>query len=395
MKELHSFLYPQGFHIGHLFLIVKNIGDGNFTYPFNPETYYPKAYGETKGAFERQFAYKIWALMEMGILDDHRKTQNHLSYQNLTELGKKLYETFDRIDFPNGFFDRRAPDSWDMTYDKYKFIVFTKSLENDCPEAFEIIKDVILAMRASKDLIKYFLEKGIGRIKRQKLYEDYFTQEYIRQSFKDRDMTPPSKSIETARRRVSVIIGLLECIDVMKGWGGIASEPVTLIKVPQEIFETEEETIESEITEKASVMTAQQMKDRLSELEEKLQLIEPTYPIKHSVGVVSPSYPRNKELEVLMKRMNNYTCQCCSEKGFKKENGGLYIECHHMVPMSLAEKYGANPDVPSNILVVCSWCHRKLEKGSSELKKKIYDELVKKGIIPHEKMEELEKFGLI
>jgi hypothetical protein len=282
-----------------------------------------------------------------------------------------------------------------MTYGEYNFIIFAKSLENNCPEAFKIIKDAILGMQASKDLIRYFLQKGIRRINRENLYEDYFDQEYVREYFKKRGVRPPHKSVETARRRVSVIIGLLECIDVVKGWGGVASEPVTLAKLPQGVFEVEEEKIESEIIEKVSIMTAKQMKNRLSELEKRLQSIDPTYPMKHSLEVASLSYPRNSELEVLMKRMNNYTCQCCSVKGFRMESGGSYIECHHMIPMSFAEKYGANPDVPSNILVVCSWCHRKLERGSRMLKKAIYNKLLNNGKIRRKKIRELEKFGVI
>lgn len=395
MRELHSFLYPQGFHIGHLFLIVKNIGDDNFSYPFNPETYYPRAYGRTKGGFERQFSYKIWALMEMGILEDHRRTGDHLSYQRLTEVGRKLYRTFDRIDFPSDFFERRASDSWDMTFGEYKFITFTKALENDCSEAFETMRSAILGMQASKDLIGYFMMKGIRRIDRERLYQDYFRQERVRECFRDRGLKPPRESVETTRRRVSVIIGLLECIDVMKGWGGIASDPVTLVKVPQEIFDREDEALESETAEQVSTMSIEEMRERLEELEERLQSIEPSYPIRHSVDVASRSYPRNRELEVLLKETNQYTCQYCSERGFEKEGGDLYIECHHMIPMSLGEQYGTNPDVPTNILVLCSWCHKKLERGSASLKRDMYDNLLRKDIITRDKIDELERFGLI
>lgn len=395
MRDLHSFLYPQGFHIGHLFLIVKNIGDGNFSYPFNPETYYPKAHGETKGSFERQFAYKIWALMEMELLEDHRKTNNHLSYQRLTEKGKGLYDQFDEIDFPQRFFDRRSADSWDMTFGEYKFIQFTRSLENDCARAFEILKDAILGMKASQDLIAYFLRNGIRRIDRHRLYDNYFEENYVRKSFTDRSMTPPSKSVATSRRRLTVVIGLLECIDIIKGWGGIASDPVTLVKVPEDIFRIEEDEIEAEITDKISRMSDEDIEQRLSELEETLPSIEPTYPTEHAVDKTSPSYPRNRELEGILKKLNDYTCQYCSEKGFEKETGGLYIEGHHMIPMSIGERYGSNPDVPSNVLILCSWCHRKLDRGSTELKETMYSKLVANGVITAEKLEELKNFNVI
>jgi hypothetical protein len=61
----------------------------------------------------------------------------------------------------------------------------------------------------------------------------------------------------------------------------------------------------------------------------------------------------------------------------------------------MGEEGYENPDKPSNILVVCSWCHKKLERGTKELKREIYGELLRKGIIDKGKVEELRRFGII
>ena len=56
----------------------------------------------------------MWALMEMGILEDHRHTNNPLSYKNLTETGRHIYELMKNVRYPPDFFEHRTKYSWDM-----------------------------------------------------------------------------------------------------------------------------------------------------------------------------------------------------------------------------------------------------------------------------------------
>ena len=46
-------------------------------------------------------------------------------------------------------------------------------------------------------------------------------------------------------------------------------------------------------------------------------------------------------------------------------------------------------------LVVRSWCHKKLERGSASLKRDMYDNVLRRDIITRDKIDELEKFDLI
>jgi len=398
MNNKNSFLYPQGFHIGHLYLLIKHIGDGNFEFPFNPETYWPNEYGEELSGTSRQLRYKIWALMEMGILEDQRITNNHLSYQTLTAKGRRIYELLNTIELPANFLDRQANDSWIMEYGDRNFIHFTQSLENICPELFELLKTIFLEMKSSQDLIKYFVEKNIKHIEKDELYENYFDKQYVKETYRQSGLRPPRRSIETARRRISVIVGLLESVNIIKGWG-LRDTPISICDIPSNIFEEKESEIESQLQQTITPLTIEEINDRLRELQIQLQGIEPVVDNKDTINTTIPKYPRNRNLELLMKKRENYHCQYCNVEGFQKENERnndiRYIECHHMIPMRLGQEYGSNPDVPSNIIVLCSWCHVKFEYGTQELKETMYQNLLEREIINQEKIAELRRFNII
>jgi hypothetical protein len=324
--------------------------------------------------------------MEMGILEDHRRTGNHLSYQKLTDTGRKIYQLMQKIEFPYGFFERISRNSWRMKLKEKDYIGFTQALENVQPKLFEILKRVFLKMQSSMDLIRFFLEEE-KTMKRIDLYTSYFRQDYIRSSFEERGLRPHAvRNIETARRRVSVIVGLLESVNVMKGWGGKQDQPVTLYTVPEELFEAQQEKIEKELVEKVKGKSKEEIQARLEELER-------VPPKTQIYQIARSSSTRNAEVEALRKQEENYICKLCGVQGFEKEGGGLFIHVHHMIP--LAEKRYKNPDKPSNILVVCSWCHDKLEHGTKDLKRSLYNRLLENGAISEYKMKELRKFEII
>lgn len=393
MEDNNSFLYPQGFHIGALYFIIKNIGDGNFTAPFNPETYNPTT--EEFGTFERECRYRMWALMEMGILEDHRRTNNPLSYQILTDKGKRIYELLDGIHFPPHFFERRSNDSWAMVLEPIEYIRFTQTLETAKPELFGILRNTFTSMDACQDLIGYFLFKGENRISKEELYGDYFSNEVIRSRYVRRGLTPPGESLETARRRVSVILGLLQSVNILSiPPSERVTEFVTLLETPENVSEQRMEEIEEKVEESISRVSNEEIDRQLRDLESHLSTIPPIVrtPIRDSL---QPSYPRNLRLVALLKRQRNYICQICGESGFAKPDGLLFISHHHMVPMNRGTEIGRNPDVPSNILIACSWCHDKLEYGTRELKREIYDIMFRDRIINQGKIDELRRLDII
>lgn len=394
MDDNNSFLYPQGFHIGAVFFIVKNIGDENLVFPFNPETYSPHDYGESLGTFERECRYRMWALMEMGILEDHRITNNHLSYQKLTEKGQRIYELMNLVTFPTSFFERVSNDSWNMRLSPIDYIRFTQTLRGSNPELFGILHEIIVKMDACQDFISYFLFKGKYRIVKHELYSDYFSNPFVRETYEKRGLTPPSESYETARRRISIIIGLLESVNVVSGYSVQGNENVTLLESSENIEQERTDAIEKKVESTVNKISNEEMNERLRQLEEILPTITPMPRIRERASL-PPKYPRHPSLPALLKRQRNYTCQVCGVRGFEKTDGGLFTSHHHMVPMDRGVEIGRNPDVPSNILIVCSWCHAKFEYGKSQLKKEMYFDLLKRGIINQDKIDELRVLNII
>jgi len=236
MEDNHSFLYPQGFHIGALYFIVKNIGDQNFSYPFNPTTYKPEQ-GVSLGTFERECRYRMWALMEMSILEDHRTTNNAISYQKLTGKGQRIYELMQNVRFLANFFRRRSNDSWAMLLSPSTYITFTQRLKYTNPELFNLLHDIFASMDACQDLIAYFVFKGKYQISKHELYTDYFSNPIIRDRYTQRGLTPPSDSYETARRRLSIIIGLLQSVNIVSVSSIQVAGMVTLLESFENITE--------------------------------------------------------------------------------------------------------------------------------------------------------------
>ncbi len=70
--------------------------------------------------------------------------------------------------------------------------------------------------------------------------------------------------------------------------------------------------------------------------------------------VVSEQVARDVKLAEKLKRLYKSRCQICGDT-FKKKDGAFFSEAHHLVPLGKS-----GDDVPSNIVVLCATCHRKL-----------------------------------
>lgn len=95
----------------------------------------------------------------------------------------------------------------------------------------------------------------------------------------------------------------------------------------------------------------------------------PDPPEKHET--TSSAYPRSVEVRrsVLLRAAG--ICECCSAPGFKTSGGAIYLETHHVVPLS--EK---GPDVEWNVVAICPNDHRRAHFG--EDRAAIRDRLVAK-----------------
>ncbi len=70
---------------------------------------------------------------------------------------------------------------------------------------------------------------------------------------------------------------------------------------------------------------------------------------------------RNRYFAHLVKERDGYRCQICGCEGFKKKDGSLYAEAHHIWEISTYRK-----DYPGMMICVCPTCHRVLHYGSKE-----------------------------
>jgi 5-methylcytosine-specific restriction protein A len=60
-------------------------------------------------------------------------------------------------------------------------------------------------------------------------------------------------------------------------------------------------------------------------------------------------------------------CEFCSEQGFKTSDGAIFLETHHVVPLS-----EGGPDTESNVVAICPNHHREAHYGATSDKIKIY-----------------------
>jgi len=75
------------------------------------------------------------------------------------------------------------------------------------------------------------------------------------------------------------------------------------------------------------------------------------------------------DISKAVKKANNYECQICktlgqNPHGFRKRNGELYVETHHIIPVSELEQGSLGT---LNLLTVCANHHRQLHYGDVEL----------------------------
>lgn len=108
--------------------------------------------------------------------------------------------------------------------------------------------------------------------------------------------------------------------------------------------------------------TADTLKD-IEKLEKKMKNQRPQ--IKQRIS----SYIERGAISNKAKKLNNYRCSVCKSLGFptnsfKKTNGDIYIETHHVQPVSTA-KVGVLSI--TNLMTVCANHHRQLHYGNVEL----------------------------
>lgn len=103
----------------------------------------------------------------------------------------------------------------------------------------------------------------------------------------------------------------------------------------------------------------------------------------------SPIYPSQKQISEISKFKRNikiareaitvakYQCEINKDhETFLTRNSHPYMEAHHLIPLSMQDKFDYSLDVAANIICLCPTCHRMIHYSSNSkiLIKKLYED---------------------
>jgi 5-methylcytosine-specific restriction protein A len=77
-------------------------------------------------------------------------------------------------------------------------------------------------------------------------------------------------------------------------------------------------------------------------------------------------YRRNHNVVEIALTLSEFKCEIDkNHSSFLTKNGSLYVEGHHLVPLSAQGNFSNSLDVVGNIVILCPNCHRQLHYGSN------------------------------
>jgi 5-methylcytosine-specific restriction protein A len=99
--------------------------------------------------------------------------------------------------------------------------------------------------------------------------------------------------------------------------------------------------------------------------------------VKMPVSSTVMKYQRDSSVALRALQTSGYVCEADPHhKTFMSVTGKLYVECHHLIPVSLLQKFpSASLDVEENIVTLCPNCHRHVHYGIGETKRELLDKL--------------------
>lgn len=102
----------------------------------------------------------------------------------------------------------------------------------------------------------------------------------------------------------------------------------------------------------------------------------------------------NKLRNIILEEANSTCFFNCNNELFWTNQGRVYLEVHHCIPLSYAKKFGKKGDFKENLIAVCPTCHRRLhyEGNTSFTKQEMYN-MMYEYIKEHAKAFELHKFS--
>lgn len=89
-------------------------------------------------------------------------------------------------------------------------------------------------------------------------------------------------------------------------------------------------------------------------------------------------FPRNIKAKkiAIMQSGDRCAVPTCKHAIFKTKNGRVYLEAHHLIPISMSHDFSVNIDIPENIICLCPSCHREIHHGekSKQIIAELYEE---------------------
>ncbi|MDB5432870.1 MAG: endonuclease [Caulobacter sp.] len=85
---------------------------------------------------------------------------------------------------------------------------------------------------------------------------------------------------------------------------------------------------------------------------------EPTAPERRDQTVTV--FVRDSKVRLTALRRARGRCECCGAEGFRRSDSAIYLETHHVVPLS-----EGGPDHPSNVVALCPNHHREAHYGAN------------------------------
>lgn len=205
---------PQGVHIGHIFYIIKSIGDGFNDFRlslFNQSTTGPH------GTTVRQTNYKVGLCMELMLLDDYRlphNLNNPLFNLKLSNNGKVLYHLLNEVVTDDTFFDfaSESPTSWRMQHNNVEYYIeFIKGLNDN---AREILFQLFSNFTVFKLLVDFISQYDSNEVPINVLYEDFWRYQPVVDHLDLLEITVPS-SQSSLEHRVPFLLSLLRSFSIL------------------------------------------------------------------------------------------------------------------------------------------------------------------------------------
>lgn len=102
-------------------------------------------------------------------------------------------------------------------------------------------------------------------------------------------------------------------------------------------------------------------------------------------------YPRDQKRKENALKLAEFKCEFDNQHFifWTRRNSRMYVEAHHLIPLSLSEMFSVSLDVEANIVSLCPNCHRCFHYAAKDMKKQMIQ------LMNQKRKERLEKSGIM